>query len=129
MIGLLGLGITIRQVLKSRTTAEEVQRAVQEVQSRLSLRSSVSDLARLVGHLDELQQLQAVGAWQILPQRYAAIRRELITIKRSDAVLTKKDKSVVQGIITEFSKLEDLVVAANQHHRLPDDPAALHRTV
>lgn len=67
------------QIFRTKRVADEVNDRVSSVESKLAKLSAVDALTAVVAELDEIKHLHRLGVWTILPARYAAIRRRLIS--------------------------------------------------
>lgn len=122
VVSVTGFAITIASVMRSK-------RAVSDVRNRLALQSVVTDLNRVVADVEDLKQLHRYGAWAIMPARYTAVRRQLQAVKVDYPNLSKAQRSVIQGIIQQFTTIEQLVEASLARKEPPGDPAALNGIV
>jgi hypothetical protein len=116
VLSLIGFAITIKNVRRSRAASEEAKEAVIRVQAALSRVDAVADIASAVSTMEEIKRLQRELAWPVLPDRYAALRKHLTTIKASFRDLNEQQKVVIQNAIQHFAGIEDLLerTAADQ---------------
>jgi hypothetical protein len=124
---LVGFTITIIAVFKSKTAAELAQMAASETRQKLATQVAVVDLNRIMADVEDLKPLHRAGAWEVLPARYASLRRQLLALKLSYPFLSKSQRSSVQGIIQQFNDIEEIVEASLSSKTLPPDVPALNK--
>ena len=90
---------------------------------------AIADLSSVMTSMEEIKRHQRQGAWPILPDRYAELRRRLVAIRGSHAQLTDAQRQMVQLTIETFADLERMVERAIAAKREPRDPAKLNETV
>lgn len=129
VISIIGFAVTIRNVVKSRAAAEETQRAVQRVQREIARLDAMADVAAAISTMEEIKRLQRELAWKILPDRYAALRKHLITIKSSFTALRDEQKVALQNAIQHFAGIEDLLESTPSEQLSQKHVARLNRTV
>jgi len=79
-VTLIGFCLTLVGVWRSKSAAERAERAVIEVQQDIRRIDTVTELSAAISAMNEIKALQRKGAWEILPDRYAALRKALITV-------------------------------------------------
>ena len=109
IVSLFGFGFTIWGVWRSKSAAEEAGEAAKKVQRDLLRFDAIEDVASAITTMDEIKRLQRVRAWALLPDRYAAVRKNLISIRGSFPELSDPQKSVLQGAIQQLFALENLL--------------------
>jgi hypothetical protein len=70
---------------------------------------TVQELASAVAALEEVKRLHRERAWDKLPERYSALRKSLITIRRSHAALSENQQTRVQRAIAFLAAMEKRV--------------------
>jgi hypothetical protein len=65
----------------SKKAAELAQEEVRSVKQALARSSTIADFSAAVTTMNEIKRLHRVEAWTILPDRYAALRSTLISIR------------------------------------------------
>jgi hypothetical protein len=106
---LVGFAITLRNVYVSRRAAERAEAASVETRRALHLFDTVQELAGAVAALEEIKRLHRERLWDRLPERYAALRKSLITIRRTHAGLSEDQQTSVQRAITFLADMEKRV--------------------
>ena len=114
------------QIFRTKRVADEVNDRVSSVESKLAKLSAVDALTSVVAELDEIKHLHRLGVWTILPARYSAIRRRLISLKIENASLSQYEPAL-QSMIQQFADMEHKIEAAIAASRPPKDVRALNR--
>jgi hypothetical protein len=97
---LVGFTITIVAVLKSKSAAHQAAKAAAETRQKIATQAAIVDLNRIMADVEELKRLHRAGAWEVLPSRYASLRRQLLALKLSYLNLSKTRRASIQGVIS-----------------------------
>jgi hypothetical protein len=124
---LIGFCITIVGVFKLKNAAVAASQAVSEVRKKLTAQTAVFDLNRIMADVEELKPLHRLGVWEVLPARYAAVRKQLLALKLTYPGLSKAQKSSIQGVIQQFATIEGIVENALAGGTLPADVPVLNK--
>jgi hypothetical protein len=116
-ITLVGFGFTIRNTLKSKTAAERAELAARQTRESIHLFETVVDFSAAISVLEEIKRLHRLEQWILLPDRYTALRRHLISIRASAPGLTDAHAVALQTALTNVQSIERAVERA---HRNPD---------
>ncbi len=127
LLSLIGFAVTITAVYKSKSAAEQANRASTDVRQKLAIQSAVVDLNRILADIEELKPLHRAEAWELLPPRYASLRRQLLTLKSTFTPLSKAQSASIQGTIQQFRTIEQIVESALQEGGSPPDIPALNK--
>lgn len=106
-ISLVGFGITIWTLQKTKGAAEAAKEEAERVRLELRKASAISDFSVVVSMLDEIKRLQRLKAWSSLPDRYSGIRQKLIALRTAGFALDDAKMSSIQNAITVTSKIEN----------------------
>lgn len=106
LLSVVGFAITIRNVYVSRQAAERAERASVATREALRFFDTLQELASAVAALEEVKRLQRERAWSALPERYSALRKSRITIRRGHPDLTEDQQTRVQRAITFLADME-----------------------
>lgn len=109
LLSVMGFAITIRNVYVSRQAAERAEVASLETREALRLFDTIQELTSAVSALEEVKRLHRERAWNTLPERYSALRKSLITIRRSNPALSEDQQSRLQSAITFLADMEKRV--------------------
>jgi hypothetical protein len=126
-VTIIGFAVTLIQVARSKSAAQRAEEAVAGVREDLALQSVATDLTALMADIEEMKQLHRLGYWNIMPIRYAGVRRKLIEVRASCPNLTRTQKSSILGIIEQFKDIEQLVEEAIANNEPPKDVAAINK--
>jgi len=103
----IGFCLTLVGVWRSKSAAEKAKQAVIEVQQDIRRIDTVAELSAAISAMNEIKALQRKAAWEILPDRYSALRKALITVRSANvAALTENQQTRFQQTITLSSSRE-----------------------
>jgi hypothetical protein len=108
-ISIIGFFVTIFNVLRSKAAAVQAKNIVQKVRDDMALTDTVAELTGAINAMDEIKRLQRREAWDILLDRYSALRKSLISIRGSNPNLSNEQKIAFQKAIQFFSSIENQV--------------------
>ena len=120
--------VTMWRVSHTNATAEAAKQAVDQVKKDLACFDAMTELSAATVALDEIKDLQRAGAWQHLPRRYSAIRRSIVEIRTVFPNLSRKDPSILNGVIQHLKIMEG-ELDKNRFREGRRDIARLNRTV
>lgn len=127
LISIVGFTLTLIGVIKSRSAAESAKSSAAEVRQKLAIKTSLVDLTRVASEVEELKLFHRANVWDALPSRYTSVRRNLLVIKETYANLSRKQKTDIQGVIGQFSSIEQIVEKALASRQDPPDVPTLNR--
>lgn len=81
IVTVIGFCLTLVGVWRSKSAAEKAKQAVIEVQQDIRRIDTVAELPAAISAMNEIKALQRKAAWEILPDRYSALRKALITVR------------------------------------------------
>lgn len=119
LISLVGFVVTLLGIFRSRQAAERAEAAAKDARESIKSLDTVVDFAAAVSLLEEIKRLQRQRQWTILPDRYAYIRKILVTLRTSSRSLSDEHQSVIQEAITNLTLIE------NQVEKLLESPDQL----
>jgi hypothetical protein len=70
---------------------------------------TVVDSSTAITALEEIKRLHRTGQWALLPDRYTALRRLLVTLRATRSGLTEAHLTALQAAITNLRELEATV--------------------
>lgn len=126
---LIGFAITIFGVWRSKGAAEQARDAAMAARETIAHYDVVADLSSAMAIMDEIKRHQRHGAWTVLPDRYATLRRRLVAIKGSQADLSDTQRQTLQGSIETFADLERRVERAVSVGHAPPNPPKFNEIV
>jgi len=98
-ITVVGFGITIWNVRKSRKLSESIR-------DRIYHLDAIVELGFVVASLEEIKNLLRTSLHAQVPYRLGIVRNRLIAIRSQSPQLSEEDKSAIQSAITNFANLE-----------------------
>lgn len=117
-LSIIGFSVTLWSVSRSKKAAQQAKEAVERARNAIFRSDTMVQLAAARQTMEEIKRLHREAAWRVLPDRYAALRDSLSSIRIATPNLPDKDKAVIQGAIEQFRTLEKKVeraLAANQN--------------
>lgn len=129
IIAAVGFLVIIIKILRLKSTAEAVRDAVRNVREDVLRVETVAEFSAALSVMDEIKRLHRRQAWQILPDRYAHLRKALITIKTSYSDLEDEHKIALQSAIQIFSGIEKQVEDALAKNLVSLDVPKLNRLI
>jgi hypothetical protein len=106
VISLVGFGITVFGVFKSGKAATRAEAAANAARTEVHLHRMIADFSEAIGMLEEIKRLHRSGAWQILPDRYSALRKTLIVLRSSNQSLNDEQRAAVQNALVDVADIE-----------------------
>lgn len=120
LIAIVGFAVTIR-------TASKAKRAAEDARDRISMIDTVSQCSEALSIMEEIKRLHRHQAWAILPDRYAFLRRLLVTIRSSALLLTEDQKQALAATIQYASAVEHRIEKSNQTKLPPPSVTNLNK--
>ncbi|WP_024617837.1 hypothetical protein [Pseudomonas kilonensis] len=109
LISLIGFYFTIRTVLNSKAASEHAAAAVESMREDIRRSETVADFATALAVMEEIKRMHRSDNLNFLPDRYASLKKFLVSIKASNPLLTAEDQVVMQSAIAKFSSVERLI--------------------
>ena len=122
VISLIGFGIIIYNVIKTRSISLQVRNGLRRTDTVLQFSSALS-------LMEEIKILQRKAAWDILPDRYSSLRKTLVSIKQSNPDMSDEHSRRVQSTISSLSSIEHEIEICIFQGTLPADVPRLNRTM
>lgn len=95
-ISLGGFAATIFNVARSRTAAQQAKDAAEAAREGIRLHNVVADLSAAVQTMEEIQRLHRLNQWQLLPDRYSLLRRQLVAVESTSTHLSQEQRRSLQ---------------------------------
>jgi hypothetical protein len=115
----IGFGLTIYGVFKTKSAAQRAEQAAKSTRDRIRLMDTVVDFAAAISILEEIKRLHRAAQWSVLPDRYAALRKILVTVRASKPQLANGQLAAIQSALANLYQLEGIV------ERSQTDPSGL----
>ena len=112
VLTIVGFIATLWNLLRAKNAAKRAEDAVTKVRDDMRRTDMVADFAAAVAAMEEIKRLHREAAWPVLPDRYAELRKSLISIKSANKRLPDYQQSALQSAIQHFSSLERTVETA-----------------
>jgi len=129
VVSLIGFAITIWGVLRSKTAAQKAKEEVSNVRETISRLDTAMEFSAALTMMDEIKRLHRAAAWIMLPDRYSALKRLLISIRTTNLDLADEHQAVLQGAIQHFTDLEKKVERALASNGSPPNVATVNEIV
>lgn len=108
LIAIFGFAATLVGVHKSKNAAVAAQQAAQATRDSIRLLETIVDFSTAIAVLEDIKRAhRETGMSSTLPERYAAIRKQLIVLKSSGAKLSDVQLAVIQNAVANLSTMED----------------------
>ena len=107
LVAVVGFLFTLIGLHKAKSASTLAAEEVHEVRRDIARLKSVAELSTAIAAMDELKRLHRDKALSLLPDRYSAIRRLLITIRRRNNVLSDEHMTSLQSAIVNLKIMED----------------------
>ncbi len=121
LITVVGFFFILKNVLKSKKAAQAAADAAQQVIRNLARTDTVAECSSAISTMDEIKRLHRQGTWSILPDRYAALIKSLITIKTANPDVTDQYKRQIQSAIQILTGLERTIERSLSTNHPPSD--------
>lgn len=128
-ITLLGFSLTIYLAARSRSAAIQARAAAVSVREEMTRFDTVSNLAAAITAMEETKRLHRASAWQTLPDRYSAVRQQLVFIRTANPGFSSQHRAALLGAIQQFSDLEQVVEKTLSYGRKAPKASQLNKVV
>lgn len=129
LVTFIGFAVTIVGVYRSKTAAQSAEDAAIQTRSLFLRSDAIADVSAALGMMDEIRRLHRVGAWQLLPDRYSALRNKLICVRTANSDMPEAKLIVLRKVAEEFKAIEMRVERALATGTAPPNPAKLNEIV
>lgn len=129
VLTLVGFAVTILGVYRSKNAAQSARDAAVQTKSLLLRSDAIADVSAALGMMEEIRRLHRAGVWQLLPDRYSALRQKLISVRTSNTDITEAKLIVLRRVSEEFKVIERRVERAIANGDAPPNPAKLNEIV
>jgi hypothetical protein len=96
LIAMIGFAVTIRNVRASKAAALRAEEAANQARSAIRFFDVVAEISTAIAAMEEIRRLHRDAAWPILPDRYNALRKSLVTIRGSDLQLSEEQEARIR---------------------------------
>jgi hypothetical protein len=127
LVAVVGFIITIKNVLRSKSAAEQARQAVAKLQDDIILNDTVSDLSQALAGIDEIKRVHRKKDWEGLLRKCGEARRLLVRVKASNKSLAAQQEEILNGTIQQLIDTEGLGERAIAGKKIPTTPEKLNR--
>lgn len=121
-ISIVGFIVTVWNVRRSRSAAERAAAAADETRRAMRAYQTLVDFSAAIAIMEEIRRLHRVeqpNLYQLL-DRYGALRKALIGVRKLSPTLTGNMQTQIQSAITTLTTIENVVERARAEGKLPD---------
>jgi len=118
IIAVIGFIVTIVSVTRSKKAAQRAEQAVLKIRDEMLKVDTIAEFSAAIASMDEIKRLHRENAWSVLPDRYSALKKVLISIRSVNPDMPDHHKTVFQNAIQHFSNFEnqiETVIATNSN--------------
>lgn len=106
IVTIVGFGFTFLGLWRTRRAAQQALAAARAARDGVHRFELVVDFGTAIATLEEIKRLQREGAWKILPDRYAAIRKILVQLRNTNIQMTDAQLSIIQSASANLGEIE-----------------------
>jgi len=127
LIALIGFGITIRNVRKSREAAGRAEIAANMALERVRYVDTVQNLSKAISIIEEIQRLNRAKEWKILLDRHLVFRGILTEIRGIATELGDDHRAFIQDGITQSNSMSNRIEIALDEDTEPTSVPRMNR--
>lgn len=106
-IAIVGFAATLWNVVRSKNAAIKAQEAAQAARDSIRQFDTIVDFSTAIAVLEDIKRAhRETGVSDALPERYAAIRKQLIVLRASSVDLSDGHRAIIQDAIANLSTME-----------------------
>ena len=110
-ITLLGFAGTLIQVYRAKAASERAEQAARSTRESIRHFETVVDFSGVIARLEDIKRNHRQEQWPLLLDRYAEIRKVLVTLKAANIDLNPDHRAGIQLALTNISAIESTVEA------------------
>lgn len=129
IIAIIGFAVIIINVWRSKKTVQQATQTILKVREDMLRANTVAEFSSALTSMEELKKLHRQKAWELLPERYSALRKSLISIRGANPNLRDIHKAALQSAIQHFSGLEKQVEESLTTNGEPPNVAKINSIV
>ena len=129
LIAVIGFGITIRNVMKSKEAADRAEIAANKTLERVRYVDTVQNLSRAISVIEEIQRLNRAEEWKILLDRHLVFRNILTEVRGSTLNLKDNHRAIIQNGITHSSSMSNKIEIALDQDTQPTGIPRMNRVL
>lgn len=113
VIAIVGFAATLWNVRRSKNAAINAQGAAEAARDSIRRFDTIVDFSTVIALLEEIKRAhRETGVSEVLPERYSAIRKQLIVLRTSSPHLSDEQRAVIQNAIVNLSTMENHIEKA-----------------
>jgi hypothetical protein len=113
VIAIVGFAATLWNVRRSKNAAVNAQEAAEAARDSIRRFDTIVDFSTVIALLEEIKRAHREnGVSEVLPERYSAIRKQLIVLRTSSLHLSDDQRAVIQNAIVNLSTMENHIEKA-----------------
>lgn len=120
VVSIVGFLVTIVGVWRSKSAAERAERAANEARRQIRAYETVADFSATIALMEEIKRLHRANQLDMLPDRYATLRKALIGVRRLSPSLQAQHDTILQAAVSTLSTMEDIIEKAISNQSAPD---------
>lgn len=108
-ITIVGFFVTLWNVWRSRSAAERAEMAANEACRMIRSYETVAEFSSAITLMEEIKRLHRSRQLEMLPDRYAALRKALIGVRRLAPSIGGSQDVILQTAITTLATIEGTI--------------------
>jgi len=108
-ISVVGFLVTVWNVRRSKSAAERAEAAANEARRLVHVYETVANFSAAITIMEEIKRLHRTGQLDMLLDRYAALRKSLIGVRRISPLINQDKEILIQGAIATLTSVEGVV--------------------
>lgn len=129
LIAIVGFVITIRNVARSRKSADRAETAATKAAESIRHIDAVQNLSRAVSTIEEIQRLNRAKEWKVLLDRHLSFRSILIEVKGAASNLASNQKAIIQAGIVHSTRISNKIEVALSKNSDPENIPLMNRVL
>ncbi|MGA8551588.1 MAG: hypothetical protein WB678_15265 [Stellaceae bacterium] len=119
-ISVVGFVVTVWNVQRSKSAAERAETAANEARRMIRGYETLSEFSAAIAIMEEVKRLHRTGQIDVLLDRYAALRKALIGVRKLSPSIDENMDTKIQSAVTTLATMEDVVEKSRSEGSLPN---------
>lgn len=119
-ISIVGFLVTVWNVRRSKSAAERAELAANEARRMIRGYEALSDFSAAIAIMEEIKRFHRIGQIDPLLDRYAALRKVLIEVRKMSPSVNQAMDQTIQSAITTLGTMESVVERSRAAGALPN---------
>ncbi len=125
-VSVFGFGLTIVAVRKAKDAARQASEAANATKRSIMAANALVSFGSAMSIMEEIRRLHRRGAWEILPDRYAALKSALISLRMEHPNLSPAHHTAITRGLTQLRGIEKRVEQALEGNVQPNGVANMN---